>query len=93
MSDTVQDEKELNVPPMTAEEVAAHKKRMEEFYDENIPLLRKQAEYESLISSIDESRARGMEMRLRLAQMMTQTSKQQPPAPGGEPNTRKLKTD
>lgn len=92
MSETTNTEQIEKEP--TAEEIAAYRQNMHDYYDAELPLLRKQEDYENIRANIEEARARRMTMTLRMLHM---TSK--PPETPEEPKTteptgaRKLKTD
>lgn len=76
----------------TPEELAKMRLKMVAYYEEEIPLLKQQAEYERLLAEIEESRAKRISFNMRIAQMLA------PPAPSQEPESesnltnRKLKT-
>lgn len=62
---------------MTQEEIEAHEKRMKEqreelmkFYDEQLPFLKKQAEYEETITRIEVAKMQRLEIMYAKAQMM-----------------------
>lgn len=63
---------------LTPEEIKAYKKQMENRYDEEIPFLEKQVQYEELHARIDEARLRQHTAMLRLIQL------QNPPMPKEE---------
>jgi hypothetical protein len=44
---------------------------MKKFYEEQIPLLKKQQEYEGLLADIEEAKAKRVSFTLRIAQMLT----------------------
>jgi hypothetical protein len=53
----------------TSEEIAEMKQRMAKYYEEQIPFLKTQKEYEELLADIEIARARRIEMTIRIAQM------------------------
>lgn len=53
----------------TPEEIAEMRTRMESYYDNQIPFLTKQKDYENLLADIEYARARRIEMTIRIAQM------------------------
>ena len=53
----------------TAEEIAEMREKMQAYYDNQIPFLQKQKEYENLLAEIEIARARRIEMTIRIAQM------------------------
>lgn len=71
MSDTL-DQQELggDAQQMSPEQIAKMRKNMLDYYNEQIPFLKKQKEYEILVADIEEARARRMTMTIRMAQMM-----------------------
>ena len=55
----------------TEEEIKAYRASMKKFYEEQIPLLKKQQEYEGLLADIEEAKAKRVSFTLRIAQMLT----------------------
>lgn len=53
----------------TPEEIAEMRERMQAYYDNQIPFLQKQKDYETLLAEIEMARARRIEMTIRIAQM------------------------
>lgn len=53
----------------TPEEIQEMRTRMESYYDNQIPFLTKQKDYENLLADIEYARARRIEMTIRIAQM------------------------
>lgn len=53
----------------TAEEIAEMREKMQAYYDNQIPFLQKQKEYENLLADIELARAKRIEMTIRIAQM------------------------
>lgn len=53
----------------TPEEIAEMKQRMAKYYEDQIPFLKTQKEYEELLADIEMARARRIEMTIRIAQM------------------------
>lgn len=74
MSENTNDNQKKNPTP---EEIAEHKKKMEEFYDKELPFLRKKEEFERLNSHIAQHRLNEEMATMKLAQLY-QSSK---PAP------------
>lgn len=54
----------------TEKELAEYRENMKKFYDQQIPLLKKQKEYEVLLADIEEARAKRLTMSMRIAQIM-----------------------
>lgn len=78
----------------TPEEIAEMRERMMEYYDNQIPFLTKQKEYETLLSEIEIARARRVEASIRIAQMtMGPQEGQEEPEMVEEPKKRTLKKD
>lgn len=63
-------ETNTNAAEPTAEELQEYRKKMDQFYDEQTPLLQKQFEYEDLLARIEEARAKRLTMSMRIAQIM-----------------------
>jgi hypothetical protein len=89
--------KETQAEPTEAE-LKAYRESMKKFYDEQMPLLKKQNEYEKILADIDESRARRMSFTIRMAQMLAPPPDAPPegemPPNMDEPKTeRKLKKE
>lgn len=53
----------------TPEEIQEMRDRMQSYYDNQIPFLEKQKQYEILLADIEQARARRIEMTIRIAQM------------------------
>ena len=58
----------------TPEEIAEYRKRMDAFYDAEIPLLEKKLKYETLLASIEEQKVKTFTNMIRFAQMATPPS-------------------
>lgn len=54
----------------TPQELNEYRESMKKFYDQQIPMLKKQREYETLLADIEEARAKRITMNIRIAQMM-----------------------
>lgn len=54
----------------TPQELNEYRENMKKFYDQQIPMLKKQKEYEGLLADIEEARAKRIAMNIRIAQMM-----------------------
>ncbi len=62
------------------------RKKMEEFYNEELPLMRKKSEYEDLVAKIEESRWRALNANIRVAEIMaSQKEPEGKKKEGGEP--------
>lgn len=68
----------------TPEELAKRRVELNEFYDEEIPLLQKQAEYEKLLTEIDMAKMTRLEIMLTKAQIMNGPKEE----PGAEQMTK-----
>lgn len=85
--------------PYTQKEMAEMRERMVLFYNEELPYLKLQAEYEGLMADVEEHKVRRMTMMIRGAQMYAAGEAaekgEQTGAPGqpDEPIKRKLKKD
>lgn len=82
----------------TEAELKAYRESMKKFYDEQMPLLKKQNEYEKILADIEESRARRMSFTLRMAQMLAPLPEappegEMPPDMEQAKKERKLKTE
>lgn len=78
----------------TPEEIAEMRERMLEYYENQIPFLTKQKEYETLLSEIEIARARRVEASIRIAQMtMGPQEGQEESEMVEEPKKRTLKKD
>jgi len=76
----------------TPEELAEMRVKMVAYYEEEIPLLKQQAEYERLLAEIEESRAKRISFNMRIAQMLAPPAPPQEPEPDSNSTGRKLKT-
>jgi len=54
----------------TPEEIKAYRENMKKYYEDELPLLKKRKEYETLLADIAEQKARAASMYARLAQIM-----------------------
>jgi len=68
---------------LTPEELAARKEEMKQFYEDSVPYLKLQAEYEQLLTDIEESRFKRASFQYQYAMMMAQ----QPEDPNAENET------
>lgn len=57
-------------PEPTEQELQEYRENMKKFYDSQIPMLKKQKEYEMLLADIEEARAKRVTMNMRIAQIM-----------------------
>jgi hypothetical protein len=55
----------------TEQELQAYRENMKKFYEQQIPFLKKQKEYEVLLADIEEARAKRLTMSVRIAQIMS----------------------
>lgn len=88
---------------LTPEQLTAQRKRVVEYYTNQVEILKVQSEYEKLLAEIEMHRAKRMEMIIRQAQMAagpqdeqeeSETEQEQPTQPGEpdqSPKERKLK--
>jgi hypothetical protein len=60
--------KDPNQENLSKEQLTARRKEITEFYNDNIPHLTVQAEYEALLADIEKSRAERMQAQMYLAQ-------------------------
>lgn len=78
-----------NPQPMSPEEISQMRERMNQYYDEELPMLRKQEEFERLQADIEEHKVRRMTMMIRSAQLYAQAEmaeqEAQNPDPSGDP--------
>jgi len=79
---------------LTPEELESRRDEMKEFYEKSLPYLKSQAEYEKLLTEVEESRFKRANMQIQYANMMTavqgpEESNEQvtPPFPKPEPET------
>jgi hypothetical protein len=102
--DTTENQENAPKEPTPAE-LAEMRQRMKTYYEEQIPFLKVQNDYESLLADIEENRARRINMSIRIAQMVAgppldeslpekkdpATVNDNPPVPETEKGPRKLK--
>lgn len=62
-----------NFTEPTDEQIKEYQEKMDKYYDERLPFLRKKHEFDTLTADIDEARVRSIEARNRFAQYMTQS--------------------
>ena len=72
---------------LTDKELAEYNAKMKTWYDVQIPMLKKQKEYEALVADIEESRAKAVTMRMRVAQLLAPPP--EPPSPEEQAAMRK----
>lgn len=77
---------------LTAEEIAAYRADMDKFYEDQLPLIRKQREYEMALADIEESRMRTAIAIIRQAQIKAGPPKE-PVEPNAPTTERKLKPE
>lgn len=70
----------------TPEEIQEMRARMESYYDNQIPFLTKQKDYENLLADIEYARARRIEMTIRIAQMTMGPQEEENDEPEGSDN-------
>jgi hypothetical protein len=63
---------------LTAEELAAQKEQMLQFYTESLPYLEAQLKYEDLLMRIDEARFKRNSIQMQWAMMMQAQQEQEP---------------
>ena len=63
---------------LTAEELAAQKEQMFQFYTESLPYLEAQLKYEDLLMRIDEARFKRNSIQMQWAMMMQAQQEQEP---------------
>lgn len=80
---------------LTPEELESRRDEMKEFYEKSLPYLKSQAEYEKLLTEVEESRFKRANMQIQYANMMTavqgpEESDEQvaPPFPKQKPETK-----
>jgi hypothetical protein len=66
MEETIEKE-----PRLTQEEIQNNRKKLMEYYEENIPFLKLQSEYEELITSIQQSKTNRLIAQIQFAQIMS----------------------
>lgn len=81
MSENVKEEEGRTYTP---EEIAAHKAKMQKFYEDNIPLLKTQLEYETLLTDIDEVRLRRVMVTQKTIELTMPSPGPETPPPSGE---------
>ena len=75
--------------PITQEQMEARQKELQTYYETQIPFLKTQLEYQTLVTELEELDVRRAMAMARMAQIMAP-----PPAPEeGEPQPRKLKKE
>lgn len=62
---------------MTPEEMEQRKKEMDMFFEKEIPFLHRQTEYETLVTGIEELRARRVRAQIMIAQALAPEPKEQ----------------
>ena len=84
---------------LSPEELALKKEEMLQFYEESMPYLKAQYDYEKMLSDIDEMRLKRTHIQMQYAQMMAPPEEEEdlpmpeaPPAPQKTPKKRVLKT-
>lgn len=94
MSEQVENPNEDGKEPTEAE-LKAYRENMKKYYEEQLPLLKKQKEYEGLLADIEESRAKRLTMTMRIAQIMAGPPKEPdakiPPPPSPDEKERPVR--
>jgi hypothetical protein len=60
--------------PISAEELAERKAKLSAYYEEQIPFLKKQLEYETLLADLQEQEARRIYSQVKIGQMVASAS-------------------
>lgn len=66
-----------NYKEPTEAEIREYQEKMDKYYDDRLPFLRKKHEFDTLTADIDEARVRSIEARNRLAQYAMQSQEAQ----------------
>jgi hypothetical protein len=86
-----------NPENLSPEELTAKKEEMLQFYEESMPYLEAQLNYEKMLSEIDEMRLKRTQIQMAYAQMMAPPQEDSMREPGDEipkaSKKRKLKTE
>jgi hypothetical protein len=87
-----------NPENLSPEELAVKKDEMLKFYQESMPYLEAQLDYEKMLSQIDEMRFKRTQIQMQYAMMMAppeeeENSEMPPNVPHTQEKKRKLKTD
>jgi hypothetical protein len=78
-----------NISP---EELVQRREALNAHYKETVPFLKKQLEYEELLTKIEETRANRFMIQVKVAQYMAPDPEEEPlPDSAGDPASRKLK--
>ena len=96
MSDTTNQPEEAQDREMTPEEVQQQLANMHAYYDEQIAMLSKEAEFYKLSADVEEHQLRALTMRIRKAQLMAgppPKEEKQSETDNAEKPVRKLKKD
>jgi uncharacterized membrane-anchored protein YhcB (DUF1043 family) len=75
--------------PLTQAELEEYRRNMEKHFEEQVPFLKKQAEYEELLTNIEMLRLKRMECIIRQVQLEQGPKKEEPK----ENSERKLKSN
>ena len=79
-------EETKNTEP-TAADIKAYRESMSKYYNDEMPLLKKRKEYETLLADIEEARVKRLSMSIRIAQLTSP-----PPVQEEEPLDEPLET-
>ena len=65
--------------PISAEELADRKAKLTAYYEEQIPFLKKQLEYETLLADLQEQEARRIYSQVKIGQMIASAPQDEEP--------------
>jgi hypothetical protein len=83
-------------PQISKEEIENNKQRLVEYYENNIPFLKLQSEYEELITKIQEAKTRRVIAQIQMAQIVMNSQESENDSEESEqkePAVRKLKRE
>lgn len=83
-------------PQISQEEIENNKQRLVEYYENNIPFLKLQSEYEELITKIQEAKTRRVIAQIQMAQIVMNSQESENDSEESEqkePTVRKLKRE
>lgn len=83
-------------PQISQEEIENNKQRLVEYYENNIPFLKLQSEYEELITKIQEAKTRRVIAQIQMAQIVMNSQESENESKESEekePSLRKLKRE
>jgi len=77
---------------LSPEQLEMRREELDAHYKKTIPFLKKQLEYEELLTKIEETRANRFMIQVKVAQFMAPEPEEEPnPDSAGDPASRKLK--